>query len=265
MINDMINAMIRAFLVFALVLPFTAMGQMDSRRKMSREEYEKRKREQVGRRKTARPPRRVKRKRPPAVSPAPVAAPEAPPAPQSLHSGEGGERRPRRRPGAAVYSADLMTWQESIQLDNGTTTAKMESQFKAMVLGFDRHVSRGPSDWQWLFGFGLGLGSMKGKGDERIPDQFNSQPFLMGIARAGMVYRSSPAAKLGILIPLTYRQIDWVYDPGSPTRGKDEKFSAGLSALYVVRLGKRLDFQATVTHQHMWETVQWAAGLALEL
>lgn len=202
--------------------------------------------------------------RKPVVEPAPRAEPTPHSTPEhsmATVSEDGESIKPR--PSSSVFNFELVMWQEAIKISNGGLQAKMEAQSKGFMLSYDLHRSRPESNWQWLYGASIGVGSTKGIGDNPIPDQFNSQPFTMGVARVGLLYFSSPVAKAGLVIPLVYRTISWVYDEGSGTKADDVKFTAGVQALYIARLTPKVNFQASVTHQHMWETVVWAAGWGL--
>lgn len=171
----------------------------------------------------------------------------------------------RSRRHSSNVAINAHSWHESIDLKQDTSTSKMLSQIKSLMFAYDFNLSRPGSLWHYWFGIDVGAGLLKGKGAGPLLDQFNDQPMILAAARLGMVYRSSPAARVGIFIPATYRQIQWAYDKGSSIKAADQPFSAGVGLVYQLRLTKKIALQSTLVRQHMWNANIWGVGLNLEL
>ena len=159
----------------------------------------------------------------------------------------------------------MVTWHETVELQQAGSTAKMYAQLKAVAFSFDFNQLRPLSRWHWSYGLDLGVGTLKGKGTSPITDQFNDQPFLTATARWGLVFRASPVARAGFFIPATYRQIQWAYDSSSTTKAGDAQMSAGIGGVFQLRFTPRTSFQTTLVHQHMWSANLWGAALNFEL
>ncbi len=171
----------------------------------------------------------------------------------------------RSRTHSSSVGVGMVTWHETVELQQAGNTAKMYAQLKAVTFSFDFNQLRPLSRWHWSYGIDLGVGTLKGKGTSPITDQFNDQPFLMATARWGLVFRASPAARAGFFIPASYRQIQWAYDSSSTTKAGDAQLSAGIGGVFQLRFTPRTSFQTTLLHQHMWSANIWGAALNFEL
>ncbi|MBX3020228.1 MAG: hypothetical protein KF799_01015 [Bdellovibrionales bacterium] len=199
------------------------------------------------------PSAKTKRSAKPATSSPSTSATSTAPVPSAGRS---------RRPNQSGWRAQLLFWQESIELTNGTTDAHMETQSQGALLSYVwNRPFRGPR-WSMLYTVDVGAGMIKGKGDSAaIPDNFANQAWFMAGGSLGFNYRTSVVSSLTFSLPVAYRMISWRLTPGSPTNpGRDSSFNAGLSGIFALQITPRSQLQFAVTDMYMWKATQLSLG-----
>jgi hypothetical protein len=152
-------------------------------------------------------------------------------------------------------------WQESIDVTNATSKAKLITQSNGITGGLIYDIPFEGQRWSYSLGAFGGLGNLKGKGQGAITDSFGNQPWYSAGVAAGITYRTSAVSSLSFSIPATYRTIDWRINPGSSTDPeRDGSFSAGFTGLYANHLTPNARILFGFTRQHMWNATQWTAA-----
>lgn len=152
-----------------------------------------------------------------------------------------------------------LIWQESLKVKSDTSQGFMETQSQGIngSVGWLRPLS----GRQWLYSYGLdfAIGAIKGKSNTPgIEDEIKGQMWLMGGFTPGLIYRTSPISQVGLMLPLSYRWIEWKLKNGSSFNPDgDTSFSVGLSGVYVNQLTKRSYLYLAVTYQTNWAATIW--------
>lgn len=218
-------------------------------------------------------PRKTKRKRvkpsaganiqkaqePPAEATDSGATPEVAPSEGSSSTPSAGASRVRRPYWSS--GVGLLLWQEAVELKRPGSTAKMQTQFKGLNFQGAYNRTRSNSYWQEYYGFELGYGTLKGQGDQpAITDRLDNQSWILLTLKPGLIYRTSPVSRVGIMLPVVYRKIQWNFNPGSGLEAGDKAFSVGVGFHYVQRVSKDSSVDFALTHQKMWATNLWSAA-----
>lgn len=153
-------------------------------------------------------------------------------------------------------------WQEFLRIKRGATSySDMQSQLKGINFHGDWNRTIQNSYWQQLYGLEFAYGVLKGQGDQpNVPDRLDNQSWMMATLKLGLIYRTSPVSRFGILVPTHYRKIQWNFNPGSGLMAEDKPLSVGIGFLYTQRFTKDSSMNISMVHQRMWSTVTWSAG-----
>ncbi len=156
--------------------------------------------------------------------------------------------------------AGLIIWQEAVKLNRGASSAQMQSQFKGLIINGDYNRTIANSYWQHLYSLEFAYGTLKGQGDQpNIPDRLDNQSWMMLAFKPGLIYRTSPVSRAGLILPLLYRKISWNFNPNSGLAAEDKAFSVGIGLLFTQRFTKDSSVNLSLVHQRMWQTSLWAA------
>jgi hypothetical protein len=170
-----------------------------------------------------------------------------------------------RRAGRAVPPNQLhfrlggVIWQENLKVRNDTSQGNMETQSQGIVSSFAYMIPTGGRTWLQTYSFDFGFGAIKGKGrSAAIPDELKGQLWLMGGFSPGLLYRTSPISAVGLMLPFSYRLIEWKLKDGSSFNPEgDSSFSVGLSGVYINQLTKNNYLYLSITHQTNWAANIW--------
>jgi hypothetical protein len=174
-------------------------------------------------------------------------------------------RSTARRAGRAIPPNQLhfrlggVIWQENLKVRNDTSQGNMETQSQGIVTSFAYLIPTGGRTWLQSYSFDFGFGAIKGKGrTAAIPDELKGQLWLMGGFSPGLLYRTSPISAVGLMLPFSYRLIEWKLKDGSSFNPEgDSSFSVGLSGVYINQLTKNNYLYLSVTHQTNWAANVW--------
>lgn len=155
----------------------------------------------------------------------------------------------------------VLLWQEAVEIKRAGATAKMQSQFKGLNFHAAYNRTRPTSYWQQHYGLEVGFGTLKGQGDQAdIQDRLDNQTWILATFKPGLIYRTSPVARVGLMLPVVYRKIQWNFNAGSGLEAADKPFSIGIGFRYVQRLSKTSSLDLALIHQRMWATNLWSAA-----
>lgn len=155
----------------------------------------------------------------------------------------------------------VLLWQEAVEIKRTGSIAKMQTQFKGLNFHGAYNRTSPKSYWQQHYGLELGLGTLKGQGDQpAIQDRLDNQSWILATFKPGMIYRASPVARVGVMLPIVYRKIQWNFNAGSGLEAADKPFSIGIGFRYVQRLSKTSSLDLALIHQRMWATNLWSAA-----
>lgn len=150
-------------------------------------------------------------------------------------------------------------WQENIKVRNGASQGNMETQSQGFVTSLAYLIPTGGRTWLQHYSFDFGFGAIKGKGrSAAIPDELKGQLWLTGGVTPGLIMRTSPISAVGLMLPITYRLIEWKLKGGTSFNPEnDSSFSVGVSGVYINQLSKNHYLNLSLTHQVQWQANIW--------
>jgi hypothetical protein len=150
-------------------------------------------------------------------------------------------------------------WQENIEVRNGATQGNMETQSQGLVGSLAYLIPTGGRTWLQTYAVDLGFGAIKGKGrSAAIADELKGQLWITAGITPGMIYRTSPISAVALMLPFTYRVIDWKLKDGSSFNPEgDSSFSVGISGAYINQLSKNNYLYLSTTYQTNWAANVW--------
>lgn len=150
-------------------------------------------------------------------------------------------------------------WQENIKVRNGASQGNMETQSQGLVGSLAYLIPTGGRTWLQTYALDFGFGAIKGKGrSAAIADELKGQLWLLGGFTPGLIYRTSPISAVGLMLPFTYRMIEWKLKGGSSFNPEgDSSFSVGISGAYINQLSKNNYLYLSTTYQTNWAANVW--------
>lgn len=162
------------------------------------------------------------------------------------------------------FHVGYQVWQEHIDASSAGTESEMLAHFHGAKIGYSLHHPHKNVRWVTVYGADLGIGLTKGTATSPLTDEVEDQTWFSITAYPGLMYRSTSKSELGILIPVSWRMIQWkLQDPYDLDR--DSSFSAGISLVYVNRFSLKSSMTVTLTHQQMWNATIWGVGYQIDL
>lgn len=156
-------------------------------------------------------------------------------------------------------------WQEKIDVSSNGVDSQMLSHFHGFRIGVASHRPNSSSvRWVTVYGADLGLGIAKGAALPPLTDEVESQGWLSLTVYPGLIYRSTSKSELGILLPVSYRSIQWQLDEPFEA-DRSSSFSAGVTGIYVNRFTLRNSMYITLSHQAIWKATVWGIGYQVDL
>lgn len=150
-------------------------------------------------------------------------------------------------------------WQEHIDASSGGTTSDMLTYLHGLRIGYSWHRPFKNVRWVSVYGADLGMGLAKGAATAPLTDEVEDQTWFSVTFNPGIMYRSTSKSELGLMLPISYRMIQWkVQAPFELDRSSS--FSVGVTGAYVNRFSLKSSFMATVTHHQMWNATIWGLG-----
>jgi hypothetical protein len=150
-------------------------------------------------------------------------------------------------------------WQETIDATSGATTSEMLTYMHGLRLGYSWHHPFKNVRWVSVYGAELGMGFAKGTAVSPLADEVKDQTWFSATFNPGIMYRSTSKSELGLMLPITYRLIQWkLQEPFDLDRSSS--FSVGLTGAYINRFSLQNSFMVSVTHQQMWNATIWGIG-----
>lgn len=150
-------------------------------------------------------------------------------------------------------------WQENLKVRSGASQGNMETQSQGLVTSLGYIIPTGGRTWLQTYSVDFGFGAIKGKGrSSAVADELKGQLWLLGGFTPGLIYRTSPISAVGLMLPFTYRMIEWKLKSGSSFNPEgDSSFSVGLSGVYINQLAKNHYLYTSVTYQTNWAATVW--------
>jgi hypothetical protein len=150
-------------------------------------------------------------------------------------------------------------WQENIKVRNGPSQGNMETQSQGLVGSLAYLIPTGGRTWLQTYAVDFGFGAIKGKGrSAAIADELKGQLWILGGFTPGIIYRTSPISAVGLMLPFTYRMIEWKLKDGSSFNPEgDSSFSVGISGAYINQLSKNNYLYLSTTYQTNWAANVW--------
>lgn len=150
-------------------------------------------------------------------------------------------------------------WQESFDASSGGVPSEMLAHLHGFRLGYSWHKPLKNVRWVSVYGADFGFGMAKGTAATPLTDEVKSQPWYMATVYPGLIYRTTSRSELGVLLPLSYRRVQW--DVKAPFElDKENSFSVGLTGLYINRFNLRNSFVVSISHQQMWSATVFGIG-----
>lgn len=155
-------------------------------------------------------------------------------------------------------------WQEKIDVSSNGTESQMLTHMHGVRIGIASHrPSNSSVRWVTVYGADLGLGLAKGAAKPPLTDEVESQGWLSVTVYPGLIYRTTSKSELGILLPVTYRNIQWKVDEPFEA-DRSSSFSAGVTGIYVNRFTLRDSMYVTLSHQAVWGATVWGLGYQVD-
>jgi hypothetical protein len=154
-----------------------------------------------------------------------------------------------------------LIWQEKIEATRDSSTRKILMQLHGLTFDFIYNKPfKSNSRWiqsymaQGAFGFLKGAGAYP-----EIRDQLKDQLWLMATLGPSLIYRTTPATDIGLMLPLTYRMINWSLEENTTLKmDRENSFSAGLGLVYNNRLSNSTNLRLQITNQYLWQATMWS-------
>lgn len=155
-----------------------------------------------------------------------------------------------------------LLWQEDIDANAGTLAGSIPFQFTGLKMGASYNSPLSKIRWVQSYAMDVSFGTAKGgSSPNALTDEFKNQMWYAATLTPGLTYRSSAVSELSLILPLTYRKVNWSYgDSLAIELDRSSSFSVGLGALFALRFTPKSALFASLTHQQMWKTTQWSIG-----
>lgn len=155
-------------------------------------------------------------------------------------------------------------WQEKIDVSSGNVDSKMLTHMHGVRIGYASHRPHNSSvRWLTVYGADFGFGLAKGAAEAPLIDEVESQGWVSATVYPGLMYRTTSKSELGILLPLSYRNIQWKLDKPFEAE-RSSTFSAGVTGVYVNRFTLKHSMAVTISHQAVWKATVWGIGYQVD-
>jgi len=148
-------------------------------------------------------------------------------------------------------------WHENVPAVSGGVPGDIPMQFHGFNLGGSYQIPLKNFRWVKYFGGDIDFGVAKGQGKGPVTDQLKDQPWFALTAKPGILYRSTAVAEFALVVPLTFRKVNWKLDDSAQLALSEKTFSAGLEGQFISRFTPYNSLLVTVTHQFMWNATVW--------
>lgn len=182
--------------------------------------------------------------------------------PVSVSSKQKTAARTRLKKSYYQINMQYLIWEENINASAGAISGSIPFQFTGLKGGLSYNAPLPNVRWVQSYAGDLSLGTTKGgNSNSALTDEFQNQVWYALTFTPGLTYRTSAVSELSLILPLTYRKVNWSYEDTLYIElARASSFSVGLGVLFALRFTPKSALFSSITHQQMWQTTQWSIG-----